>query len=758
MSRAELRRRQARLIILFMISFLLPVSIPIAKPVDEKYTKPDSIAKRPVTVADAIRMTKLGEQADDAAHFSPNGGYFIVVLKKGNLERNTNEYSLLLWKTGEIIHSPTPEVLFTMSSSSNREAIKDLTWMPDNETIAFLGENPGEKRQIYTFNIRTHALKRLTDSVNSILYYSMASGGNEVAYVSEGPVEGLLDEKARREGVFVSTQRLDGLIAGEKGRDDFGNDRLFVSDAMGSREIRVPAKISNWGVCALSPNGRYIVVRTHAETIPENWKEYSDPLLQEFTQKALGQGQVSWITKYLLIDSHTGQSSSLLDSPVTSVESSVAWSPDGQSVALGGVYLPLDNVDSNERITRRSKRFVAEVKVPGGEIVKISPEDQFTGALSENYTRSISWDAETNRLTYQVRDHSAEPMHVKVFFRKRGENWEKVNVPETVPTIVVKEDMNTPPKIYGIDVGTNQTTLLLDLNPTFQTLKLGLVQEIQWKGSDGHDVKGGLYYPVDYVKGKRYPLVIQTHGWEPGHFWIDGPYTTAFAAQPLAGKDIMVLQANEIWGGPDFDTPLEIQREVSTFEGAIDDLDRKALIDRNRVGIVGFSRTGTFVAFALTHSKYRFAAASVADGSDFGDFEFMVFANTSPDAAETVEKFYGALPFGEGLTKWIALSPHFSLDNVQTPLRLLATTPEMLLGQWGWFTSLVALNKPVEMTYLPHGVHVLQKPWDRMISQQGNVDWFAFWLKGEEDQDPAKAEQYTRWRKLQGLVKLSLSK
>jgi len=28
------------------------------------------------------------------------------------------------------------------------------------------------------------------------------------------------------------------------------------------------------------------------------------------------------------------------------------------------------------------------------------------------------------------------------------------------------------------------------------------------------------------------------------------------------------------------------------------------------------------------------------------------------------------------------------------------------------------------------------------------VDWYCFWLKGEEDPDPAKSEQYRRWRKL----------
>jgi hypothetical protein len=38
-----------------------------------------------------------------------------------------------------------------------------------------------------------------------------------------------------------------------------------------------------------------------------------------------------------------------------------------------------------------------------------------------------------------------------------------------------------------------------------------------------------------------------------------------------------------------------------------------------------------------------------------------------------------------------------------------------------------------------------------MTSQEGKVDWFCFWLKGEEDPDPEKAEQYKRWRELRKL-------
>ena len=43
---------------------------------------------------------------------------------------------------------------------------------------------------------------------------------------------------------------------------------------------------------------------------------------------------------------------------------------------------------------------------------------------------------------------------------------------------------------------------------------------------------------------------------------------------------------------------------------------------------------------------------------------------------------------------------------------------------------------------------MLVKPWERLTSQQGVVDWWRFWLQGYEDPDPAKADQYARWHTL----------
>jgi hypothetical protein len=95
----------------------------------------------------------------------------------------------------------------------------------------------------------------------------------------------------------------------------------------------------------------------------------------------------------------------------------------------------------------------------------------------------------------------------------------------------------------------------------------------------------------------------------------------------------------------------------------------------------------------------------------------------------------------------------FHYDKIRTPLRLESDTNDLgiVLNELENYIALKRLHKPVELIYEAHGDHPVVKPWDRLTSQQGNVDWLLFWLKGEEDPDPAKAEQYARWRELKEL-------
>src|SRR5207253_4550473 len=120
------------------------------------------------------------------AHFSPDGKRFVVVLRRGNLKQNTNDFSLLLYQTDTVFHSPKPDILLRMSSSSPyRAAISEIGWLADSETLAFLGESPDEVSQVYTFNVRTRLLKKLTNHPTAITSYALTGDGRELVFAAE---------------------------------------------------------------------------------------------------------------------------------------------------------------------------------------------------------------------------------------------------------------------------------------------------------------------------------------------------------------------------------------------------------------------------------------------------------------------------------------------------------------------------------------------------------------------------------------------
>jgi dipeptidyl aminopeptidase/acylaminoacyl peptidase len=250
-----------------------------------------------------------------------------------------------------------------------------------------------------------------------------------------------------------------------------------------------------------------------------------------------------------------------------------------------------------------------------------------------------------------------------------------------------------------------------------------------------------LVLPPDYAQGRRYPLVIQSHGFLSQEFLSDGTFTTAFAARPLAAAGIVVLQVQDITSRDM--TPAEAPLQLAGYEAAIDHLAEMRVIDPKRVGITGFSRTVYYTLYALTHRTSRFAVATIADGVFYGYIQYLMSGNYGSDNAQI-----GAPPFGTGLGTWLTESPGFNFDKVDAPLRIEVHDPVSLLSDWEAYAALHAQNKPVDLIVLPNASHVVVKPRERLESQQGSVEWFRFWLQGYEDPDQAKTEQYRRWEEL----------
>jgi dipeptidyl aminopeptidase/acylaminoacyl peptidase len=716
--------------------------------------------ERPVTVADTIRMTRIagrefyppGFPKSGFAVFSPDGKRFAIVTVSGNTEINTNVYSLLVFRAGDVPDRATPKTVVSFSSSSNRNGIADLTWSKDNDTIFFLGANADEPTEIYSVRRNSGKLTKLTSNKTAIVSYTLSEADDTIVFAAEKSERAVIDEDVLRRGFHITGEDLSDLIRGQI------SDRQSELFTMGKgSSLGKPLRtLGPYGRdLNLSPDGHYLVVKTDVLEMPEKWSEYEDPTLQAVfrVKRATGVGTAMGILRYELIDLRTGKSELLLDSPaISNVPVDVLWSPDSKSLLLCGVYLPLDAEDPAELQSRRSSKFVIEVKVPGREFVKVAREE-----LSP-----VRWDPRTNVVEFQPLQNQDQTGSTSqsVYYRKTGETWEKpsntlAGVAAAQPDILVEQGLNSPPQVVALDARTGQKVKLLDLNPQFADLEFGKVEEITWKDGTGQSVRGGLYLPPDYIAGKRYPLVIQTHGFDSHAFAMDGYFTSASAARPLASKGIVVLQMNDIFADS-LDTPRETGRVMSAYENAVEYLDQKGMIDRSRVGLVGFSRTCLYVKYTLTHSSQHFAAAIVADGFDAGYLQYVAFAN-DPAFDPDVESVIGAPAFGEGLSVWLKRSPGFLLDKVETPLQIQGLSPASVLGEWQWFSGLKRLGKPVDFTYLPTAAHILVKPWDRIVSQGETVDWFCFWLKGEEDPDPVKASQYARWRELRKVQEQSAS-
>jgi dipeptidyl aminopeptidase/acylaminoacyl peptidase len=680
-------------------------------------------AERQITVADAIRMTRL-EGPDyllpnptHMVHLSLDGKRFVLLMRKANLEQSTNEFSLLLYETADAFRGPKPDVLLTMSSSSNRDAISQVRWLADNETLIFVGENPGELSQVYSFNIHTRMLRKLTSQPAAISAYDITADGHTLAFTSYPvPTKALDPEDEPSREIVVQGQYLVQILAGDyslpQGQDIFWQ-------AVGSSPRRVPVDQGYFPseLISLSPDGRYIVFAASlgSRRLQPEWSNYQIDVLKQILSTVAPPNVPSSLRQNLVFDSVTNSSAPLINAPLIG-GSTVSWSDDGSSVFLTS-YLPLNASDPLERKAREQTQYPVEVNLPAREYHKVTEKN----------------------------------------FPAKGLHQPPVE-------ISFVQDVNTPPKILVTPPKSGRKVLLLDPNPQFSELAFGHVETIEYEVS-GASVVSGLYLPPDYQPGKRYPLVIQTHGYNPMQFSMDGlsEWSSAFAARPLAARGILVLQAqgfkdykkdhDRILKDKSLGTTIEEAGKnfnVVGYEKAIELLDKKGMIDRDRVGIIGFSRTVCVVGYTLTHSAFRFAAASLVDGIGCGYFDEIVFPSGAWDDNALNG---GAAPFGEGLKTWLKNAPGFNLDKVDSPIRLVAVSGKasVLGALWEWYAGLSLLKKPVDFVLIPGGTHLLVKPRERAMAQQGMIDWFCFWLKGEEDPDPAKAEQYSRWRELRKL-------
>ena len=667
-------------------------------------------AKRPVTVADSIGMTI---PADDGYYAgeelaypygcgSPDGRKLAFVVRRGLLRENGNEYTLMVIDTNATTTPTPPQPVLRVISSSNRPGIASVKWVNAN-TLAFLMSRGQRAAQVYSLRLSSRKLTQLTSVSANTTAFDISSDMRTIAFVTERTPRPLFTKAVGAAGLVVQRQSIWQLM-NDRDADPWEGGRLFVRrDRERPIEIGTSDEIeSSIGLTfpVLSPNGRYLAFNARVRSVPEPWKAYDDNNIRRVANGGQETGKPSWLSRYWLYDVQTRRARVLLDAPIEYPPRSagVAWRPDSRSVVVNDVFPPLrDQLDP----AKHARPVAVSVNV--------------------SYGIPDSW------VTLQ-------PAHGS---RSAVSEWQ----------LRVKEDLNSPPQVWLSNRKSGSERMILDLNPQFRHLNFAHVEELTWKDSTGRDRHGGLYYPPGFQKGNRYPLVIQTHGFLAHRFSMDGLNSSGYAAQALAARGILVLQM-DLNPDADFIGPSYVAEERSSIEAAIDQLDAQGLIDPTRMGIVGFSITGIDVKSMMVGSKWHFAAAAVEDDNDLGYLQYLLSINSSPDRLALYRTTNGGSPFAGDFGNWIRSVPVFSAEKVSTPLRIIISSQESILWEWEWLAALKDLRKPVEAIYFRNGDHVIVRPSERVIAQEGNVDWFLFWLLGQVDRAPSKRTQYERWHEL----------
>jgi hypothetical protein len=197
--------------------------------------------------------------------------------------------------------------------------------------------------------------------------------------------------------------------------------------------------------------------------------------------------------------------------------------------------------------------------------------------------------------------------------------------------------------------------------------------------------------------------------------------------------------------------------QADLWESAVKTLDHRGLIDADRVGIIGFSRSGWYTAFALTHSSIRYRAATITDNVQYGLAEYWLLHRAA--VMRGSDTMYGGPPIGPALKNWLDYSISFNVDKIHTPVLMeemgygvaydnVKAPPLNLATKWDLFADLNRLKKPVELYFYPNEVHQPDHPQARLATLQRNLDWYRFWLQDDERPNPEDPDQYVRWRSL----------
>jgi len=738
------------------------------------------------TVSEVVEFTRIIQPSEpdaDAmrAQVSPDQARAFIVTRQADVKGNLNRYRILLLDLNpqrlELGRPAAPQAVLSVEArlddSYAEPFIRAVRWA-DARTLVFLARLADAPVQVYRLDVLTRQLVSLTHETHPIVSYAVSGDLRRVLYAVQWP-NPPLPEGAH--SVVVGNQSFWSV---KFGQHDLRSQHRFYRYYVAESGSRLPPRPLGEPFAegshaeprvSLSPDGRWALLPRHEPQRQLEWAQRY-PLVDEMSRRygpSLGIDPRGYFSRpsgyvarrmvaYRLAD---GRAQTVIDAPDDALpgggqrRQDRLWQGEGRSVVLAGTHLPPD---------------AARTAATGSHIVEYWPDSgrwEVIAALDGRLQDIHEWGG----IGFVAIDGERR----RRFARRAEGGWREVDgsMGEPLPsrggwTLRIDEGLNQPPDIVATSGG--RSVRLTTLNPQFAAARWGAMRTYSWQDKKGRRWDGGLMDAGGLHGGAagraRLPLVIQTYGFAPDRFYLDGPnvglgYTSGFAGRAFVREGILVLAMP--WrasGAVPADERDGVQVFMEGVRGAVDALVGEGMVDPARVGIMGWSATGERVLNLVTFSGLPIRAATLADGDANTLFAMSVTYGASDSIWVRRERINDGLPFGPSLQRWTHNDPSLHTDCVRAALRIETYGP-WVLNNWDIYALLRRQYKPAEMIVIPGGTHSLSRPAERMVSLQGNVDWYRFWLKGEDRTQvllPAETAeslraQYTRWREMEALKK-----
>ena len=257
-------------------------------------------------------------------------------------------------------------------------------------------------------------------------------------------------------------------------------------------------------------------------------------------------------------------------------------------------------------------------------------------------------------------------------------------------------------------------------------------ERITWKGADGQQVEGLLYYPLTYQKGQRYPLIVYTHGGpaESDRFGFSSD------VQVYAAKGYAVLRPNyrgSTGYGDAFVRDVvngyfnQMHLDVMT---GVDAVIAMGVADPNKLVKMGWSAGGHMTNKIITFTD-RFKAASSGAGaanwismyaqSDHREFRTPWFGGTPWQKDAPIEMYWNNSPLKD-------------VARVKTPTIFLVgeLDPRVPMPQSvEMYRALKYNGVPTKLYVAPREGHGWGELRHRLFKFQVEMEWFEKWVNNQ---------------------------